>query len=376
MRKVGWWIAMPILGLLASACGKSFTTTAAATPEGPSLSEVPALYAKSLCQAVHSCTPQFAELFFGPNDCATLMTKRIEQGLLPLLEAAVATGTMTYNPSKLDACLGQLEEQGCTALDNPYLEVCEDALGGTVDVDGECAFDGECRGDAYCKSSGACPGICTTRELAGAVCRDDAECQPSLKCFNGKCTAKIAEGGSCSDHDVGCHSGLICGSDTGTGRTCVSLETVFSKEAGESCDLTKAEWCKAGSFCAITEVGLSTSVQTCVSRARSGASCNFSVPDMCVTDEYCAGTEITTGSVQIKGTCELLPLADEPCTNKADFGKACAKDHVCVTTEAGPVCHKLQFNDKGCELDADCYSESCVDGKCAPKADCDVQPKG
>ena len=370
MRAVSWWIGMTLLAGIPCACGSSSTTNEPSI----TLDDVPALYAASLCKAVNSCTPQFAEVFFGPNDCAALLAKRIEQASLPLIRSAVKTQTMTFNPSKLDACFAQVEQLGCRALDNEYVSACEDALGGTVPVVGACAFDDQCAGDAYCKYDGSCPGVCTTRELAGAVCRDDKECRTGLKCFQGKCTTKLPSGATCSADAVDCESGFMCGLDGGTGRHCLALTQVFAQPLGAECALAAGNWCQHGGFCAIQSVALGNSVQTCVERVASGAACYFSVGDMCPKDEYCEGTVISGGSeVRIEGTCRLLPVEGEPCTNKVDLGKACAKEHVCITTGEGSFCHKLRQNGESCTANAECYSEFCVGLLCKPKADCEVE---
>jgi hypothetical protein len=374
MRAVPRWVGFSMLGLMPSSCGSSFSS--APDTAGPALSEVPARYAQSLCKALNSCAPQYVDVFFGPNDCTALLTKRIKEASLPLFQAAVAANSMKYDPAKLQTCLSKLEALGCKALDNVYIEACENALGGMLEEGENCAFDGECKGDTHCKYDGSCPGTCSTREIVGAACRADNECQAGDACSAGHCKAKLAEGESCMAGDVGCKSGLMCGPDTGSGRVCVSLASVFNVTKGGSCNLKQAQLCKSSSYCAVTAVGLDTSTQTCVSQARSGATCNLSFADMCPNDEYCAGTGITGATIVTEGTCSVLPLAGEACTNKADLGKACAADHVCVTTAAGAVCHKLQVNGKDCEVDADCYSESCVEHVCAPKADCEVAPAG
>ena len=374
MKAVRWWLGLSLVGLVPCACGDSFST---AGDNGPSLSDVPWMYADGLCKAVASCSPQFREIFFGPNDCKTLLKKRIEQASLPLFKAAVKNGTMQFDGSKLPACLKKLEESGCAALDNQYFSQCEDALGGTIEEGRKCAFDGQCEGNLYCQYDGSCPGTCTTRELTGGPCRDDNACPPGNKCFLGRCTEKLAAGATCSAATVECKSGLMCGPDTGSGRNCVALDTVFTKARGQSCDIAALDWCQAESYCAVTAVGLGTSTQTCVEQAESGRSCNFSVADMCPKDQYCEGTAIAGGAVPvIEGACHLLPMEDQPCTNKADLGKACAAEHVCVTREGGNVCRKLRHNDEPCTVDAECFSESCQGGICAPKTDCDVGSEG
>ncbi len=371
MQNVRWWIALSVVGLSPSACGDSFST---AVTQYPSLSEVPYYYATYMCKALATCTPQLIDLVFGPNDCATLLANRLEQALLPNLEAAVDAKTMNFDPSKLDACLHKIKSLGCRALDNIYLPECEAALGGTVPEKGACAFDGECTRDNYCKYIGTCPGVCTTREFAGAPCRDDNECQPGDKCHDGICTMKLAAGEQCTASSVECATGLLCGPDTGSGRTCVAIEAVFSQAYGETCNIVQSQLCAPGSYCAVTEVGFDGATQLCVNQVESGEACKFSFADMCPKDEFCSGTDITaTPTPIIEGTCRLLPTHGESCTNMAELGKACAADHVCVSTaEAGAVCHKLQSNGDDCEVAADCYSEYCVGGKCAPKADCEV----
>lgn len=374
MKVVRWCIGLSLVGLVPAAC--SSTSFSTEEPYHRSVSEVPHYLAKYTCYALDKCSPFMAELFFGPNECIELLTKRLEAASRQNLEDAVAAGTMKFDESKLDTCLNKIEALGCAALDNVYIAACESALGGTVAEGGNCAFDGECKGDAYCRYAGTCPGTCTTRELAGAVCRDDAECQPGDKCFGGKCTERLAAGEACSKDDVGCRSGYVC-PDSGSVRTCVAIDSLSNNATGEACNIVKTSLCEQGSYCAVTAVGLEGATQSCVEQAQSGAACNFSYPDMCPSDQYCAGTAITaTPTPVIEGSCRLLPMQNEPCTGLAQLGRLCAVNHVCVTTAEGAVCHKLQENGKACTVPADCYSENCVGGVCVPKADCEVGSEG
>jgi hypothetical protein len=376
MKVVRWWIGLSVIGLVPLACGNSFSTV---EPYKRSVSDVPYYLAEHTCYALADhCSSFLAELYFGPNDCVDLLTARFQAATLANLEDAVAIGTMKFDESKLDSCLSKIDALGCAALDNVYIPACESALGGTVDVDGSCAFDGECKGDAYCKYDGTCPGVCTQREFAGAVCRDDAECQPGDKCFGGKCTQKLAAGEACAKDDVGCRSGYVCGPDTGSGRKCVAVDSLFGNAAGAPCSIATASLCEQGSYCAITSVTVEEgAIQSCVEEAPSGSACTFSYPDMCPNSQYCDGTAITaTPTPIIEGTCRLLPVHNEPCTGLTELGKACAENHVCVMTAEGAVCHKLQLNGKTCEVAADCYSDNCVGGVCMPKADCEVESEG
>lgn len=364
-------IVAAMVACVACGCSSDFQPPA---KDDVKLEDVPGFYAKSYCKAASTCSPQYVELLFGANDCTSLLTKRIEQASLPLLQAAVKNGTMRLDLSKLDACLEKIEALGCKAFDNEYVEACEAVLSGAMPVGQKCAFDEECAGDAYCHYDGTCPGVCTTRELSGAVCRDDKECRAGLVCSGGICTPKVPLGGTCTANGVECEGGLVCSPDAGTGRTCVALATVFSQPMGAACNITAGSWCASGAYCAVTAVSLAAATQTCVAQAASGAACNFSAPDMCPADEHCAGTSIaaSAGGVTVDGTCKLLPTEGEPCTSRFERGKACAKEHVCVVNSAGSICHKLKQNGQICADNAECFSESCVQNACVAKADCSV----
>lgn len=357
------------------ACGPSFSR---GDEDSIKLDDVPAIYAESLCKAIDRCAPQYLSIFFGPNDCASLLAKRIEQASLPLIKTAVEAGTMEFNPLKLDKCTNRIEALGCMALENEYIPECEEVLKGKMPIGKPCTFDDECESDAYCQYTNPCPaqgtkGTCVIRDIAGGPCRDDKECRTGLQCFAGKCETKLPKGQPCTANGVSCQAGLLCGADAGSGRTCVDVATVFSQPLGASCDLLNGTWCAPGSYCAVTSVALASAVQTCVAQSSSGGICNFSVADMCPPEEYCAGTAIVGApQVDIDGMCTLLPTDGEACTSKVELGKACAKDHVCVTNAAGSICRKLRKNGETCGDNAECYSESCVGTVCTPKLDCQV----
>lgn len=374
MRTVQRLTGFMLLSWIPFACGPSFSRGDEDTIE---LSDVPAIYAESLCKAIDSCAPQYLEIFFGPNDCAALLAKKIEQASLPLIKTAVKAGTMDFDPSKLDKCTKKLEALGCMALENEYIQECEDVLKGKMPMGGKCTFDDECELDGYCSYPSPCPdiapvGTCTTRNISGGPCRDDKECRTGLQCNDeGKCAAKLAKGEPCTANGVNCQGGLICGADAGSARTCVEVASVFSQPRGASCDIAKGTWCEQGSYCAVTSVSLASAVQTCVPPSVSGGACNFSVADMCPRNEYCAGTAIVGApQVDIDGMCTLLPTDGEACSSKVELGKACARDHACVTNSAGSICRKWRKNGETCGDNAECYSESCVGTVCTPKVDC------
>lgn len=376
MRTAQRLIGFALLSWIPIACGESFSRN---DEDSIGLNDLPGIYARSLCKAVDRCAPQYMSVFFGPNDCASLLANRIEQASLPLLKKAVDAGTVEFEPMKLDKCAKKLEALGCMALENEYVQECEDAVKGKMPMGSQCSIDEECELDGYCKFENPCPavapsGICTIRNIAGGPCRDDKECRTGLQCFGGVCKAKLAKGEVCTANGVSCQGGLVCGPDAGVARTCVEVGTVFVQPLGATCDIASGLWCQEGSFCAVTAVALLTATQSCVAQAASGAACNFSVADMCPRDEYCAGTAIAgEAGVDVDGVCALLPTEGEACTNQAAVGKACAKDHVCVTNTAGSICRKLRKNGESCGDNAECYSESCVDSFCVPKLDCPVK---
>jgi hypothetical protein len=337
-----------------------------------SVSEVPHYLAKYTCYAFEECSPSLSEIVFGANDCIGLLTTRFEQAMRANLEAAVDAGTMKFDDSKFDTCLGKIKALGCAALDNVYISACESAIGGTVELGEGCAFDGECKGDAYCKYEGSCPGTCSTREAVGNPCRDDTECEAGDKCYGGVCTPRLQAGEACTKDDVGCRSGYVCGPDAGSGRTCIAVGTLFSAPAGESCNILQTQFCEAGSYCAVTAVALDGATQSCIQQAESGGSCYFSYPDQCPGDQYCAETDVKASPPVIAGNCRPLPTQNQPCSGVDQIGRACAPEHVCVPTAAGSVCHKLQMNGNTCETSADCYSDNCSGGYCVQKGDCEV----
>jgi len=302
-------------------------------------------------------------MFVGPSDCPTFLEHRFRAANLPLIEAAIAKGTVRYQGDAIAECTKAVEAMGCEFLERPRLEACEKVVAGTVAAGGECVSGEECEGDLYCKQSSSCPGSCSTLEKAGALCREDSDCEGGLDCVDGKCTAKPKTGETCSD-TVDCGGVNMCSvAQQGKPRTCRAFDEVFSLKKGQTCDIASSSLCEGGLSCSIASVTLAGAVtSSCVEPVASGTKCNLAFFDSCLPTEYCKGASFKP--LTLEGECRLLPTEGAACAESG--GKNCAKDHACVNAK----CQKLRENGDACTVDDECWSSRCSKGACIADSAC------
>jgi len=331
------------------------------------LEDLPGEAASALCAAYANCVGPLFDAMFAGESCETRVETQLS-GEFGILADIVEAGGALYYAELAPACLRVWEERDCADLNQRSIAECEDAIQGTVEVDGECTTDWECVGFNICKFNGECPGTCTPRGSAGTACERDDECRDGLICFDvtGRCVEPIAEDGACGGGvEPECAPGLFClGADdnAGTAGTCVTMDDGFSRAAGASCGVDTA-LCEPGLSCVVLEVVGEELTMECAEPVDSGDACRIGFPEQCPTGEYCA---VATGTLE--GTCEPLPGDGEPCAQRFE-DRLCAPWTRC--DEATGNCRTIQELGGTCSGDALCYSENCVDGGCAPSSACE-----
>jgi hypothetical protein len=340
--------------------GDSGSGGGAGTTGGIPIEEVPPLYAAALCTALESCFGALYDELGGGEDCNQLLEKTIANGDFQSLQQAVESGKVTYDGTKMQACLDKLASSSCkVASDREHAE-CIAAADGTVEQGGDCNFDFECKSPAFCQVDLACPGKCAPLLAAKSACDRDDQCASGLVCTDpGTCEQPAGAGQSCQEGSATpCALGLLCiGGDPagGTPGTCKAPSELFTAALGADCTLAGGPLCTLGLSCAVESVTASGVTTKCV--AESSTACSISVPDMCPTGQYC-----NIPAQQWQGTCAPLPTDGQPCT----AGDDCAPFTRC---EAG-TCRSMKDNGGTCQNDDTCYSGKCAGGACAVDTPC------
>lgn len=363
-RFVPVWVSA--LALTAAACGSD--DDGGGGGENVPLSEVPARYAASLCQALEACFGTDLNLLLGAEDCVKRFGDQLDDGIAET-QKAIDDGKLRYDGTKVGACLTAIESAACNAIEIAAEDECQAALDGLVEIGGDCDSDMECAGSAYCSASGSCPGTCTERGQVGASCDGDGECAPGLACAttDGRCYQPAAAGDLCGPTAVeSCDLGLVCvgaNQDTNQPGNCRTYSELLVAKLGDSCDLIEGPYCEPHLSCVIESFSASGAVMTCQERVQSGAACKPAGPDMCGQAEYC---QVVAGTLD--GTCTKLPGDGEPC-GAEPFNQTpslCAAYTRCD----GGTCRALAGLGQSCGADEVCHSENCSGGVCKLGGSC------
>ncbi len=365
------WLALttaPFVAAVLSACSDSDYVVEPSVP----LEDVPQELAKAQCDVLSRCIP----FFYGAlgDHCVAQVAERASAGTYDQVVQAVEDGRVRYDAKAAADCAEASRNLGCEELDNPNLQACQDAFEGNVPRGGECTLDEECEGNSVCVFGSSCPGTCEVRLAAGQDCGGDSgRCGGGLICSaeTKRCIEPAALGAECAENGRECASPLFC--KTADGETvgeCVTQESVFTEEEGGACDFLNSKLCQSGLSCVVTGVGIVEQQLKlefeCRPPVDQGEPCGVGIPSQCSAGQYCAG--INAGEADLEGTCEVLPEAGEPCAD-AGLGEAgvCALDAFCD----GDACRALRNNGESCSDDAECWSENCVGGGCAPASGCE-----
>jgi hypothetical protein len=244
---------------------------------------------------IEACAASFKDLSCdarGASDACEVKAGTLEGTAACASERQCASGRCsTTIAGTCGACQGTRGEgEACNGIDL----VCRPGMTCSA---GKCAVvtkgdvGAPCGGAAACKNGIFCDtraNVCTAPRDVGGACASEYECAFDLTCASGKCVARVAEGGECSDRTPPCAQGFGCDPDQ---KRCVKLTRV---KPGETC-----------SAAALCELG----------------GCTF--PE----------------SRALKGTCPTIIADGEPCvladtTRICDEGAAC-KDGRCVVFDPG-----------------------------------------
>jgi hypothetical protein len=327
--------------------------------DGPELSELPAIYAGTVCDQMMTCYGELAEAVgVSVADCDTLLTATLEDGAFPVWEAAAEAGTIDYDPSRVQACLDVLAGSYCDVAINRIPDACYDVFNGQVEDGGACHANVECGSEAYCRSTDSCPGICVARVAAGGDCEDTIECASGLTCQDTVCALPAGEGDDCGTATVDgpeCTAGLVCvreGADIP--GTCTDIAESMVGTEGQDCSPDTGIYCVSGLSCAVEQILPPT--MTCVAPSASGGACWYGVPDPCPDGEICDADPF---SADAEGTCVPAPGAGAPCVGswlggQCDTGLRCVDD----------VCRGVQRIGASCTGGGECYSGVCEGDVC------------
>lgn len=242
------------------------------------------------------------------------------------LEAAVSAGRVTYQPSKVSACLVAFPSLSCSdLLIGP--NACFGPLGGTVANGGPCYADGDCRGDSYCSGVGPGKSSCV-----------------------GKCAKLLPGGAACTEMDS-CAAGYLCGG-VPTSMTCVSDVHPLADE-GDSCAPVAPT--KPSIFCA---PGLSCNRQNfrCAPTGKLGGACTPG-DALCETFTYCdSKTSKCVSDPGVGEVCGVSPAGEL---------MRCLPRLYCklpTPTSATGSCASLGGKGAACSADEQCTSETCNNG--------------
>jgi hypothetical protein len=157
MRSMRLWPAAVVLGLVA--CGGSESGGGDATATGVTVEELPAAYAKAICDVFTGCVGDLWTFFRPGEDCVEQFTVTAGEQLASL-PAAIDAGRVKYHPDQIAQCLDEVRARGCSGFSDREPKSCQAAIEGTVADGGDCELDSECSGDRYCKVGSSCPGKC------------------------------------------------------------------------------------------------------------------------------------------------------------------------------------------------------------------------
>jgi len=213
-----------LLGVAVAGCGGD---------DGISLDELGQEMATVMCERLASCcTPdELREETFGSEDeaeCVTVYTGLFDGLLVPVYQASLDAGRLSYDGTKMRACLDRIAALTCEDVargqvtEGTFAE-CDSPFTGHVADGEECATDldcvsGYCSGDALMSDGTPIFGTCATAPGISTPC-DGFECAEGLACVSGTCIAPQPDGASCTS-DPQCASGSCVGASGTEPGTC------------------------------------------------------------------------------------------------------------------------------------------------------------
>ena len=292
---------------------------------------------------------------------------------------AAVDSLLHFDPSNARRCLEWLEATDCRTWTADAFEACSRAFHGTREAGEPCTFSDQCAWELRCAPESifgpidaTCAGVCTARLAEGESCSDDLvrSCERGLQClrtaddFEQTCRRLPSAGERCARSGI-CDFGLVCD----------RVEDVcfpWEERDGRPCDPTAPNACTLGFVCSAAGrcepeplpagPGEPCGSATCV----SGFAC---VDGLCLAHglpgERCDALRPCYQGECVEGTCQLLP-AGARCESRddCDDGWCRGEDRTCVPlTPLGGSCTET----------SECggYPNACVSGTCVSLASCE-----
>jgi len=292
----------------------------------------------------------------------------------------------TIDPSRFDlsaaeVCLISLSSADCSRS-NEFLADCDDALRGNTAVGGSCLSGYECASGACVEQESMCGRICETRGSVAALCSDNADCEPQLRCRGAACQLRGRAGDGCDQTDD-CATTLWCPSGP---RLCTVVPDV-----GDPCepDLS-GDPCRGSLVCTlgVCEVGGDGAAICAVDRpCRPGFRCSPSNACVDLVEPYgpCLSTQNCPSFHEcISEACVPFPALGEPCSGVLPCLQGVCipgPEGICTLQPAGMPCSGAN-GPVGGQCEGFCRDEgrgvyACVDllplgGRCVEDAECAI----
>jgi hypothetical protein len=338
--------------------GSGHEPNAALPPSDPH--SIAAALANAVCDALLDCIgPSALATITNREDCNTHFTASLEQSDFGELDRSISEGNVAIDASQLEDCYRDTRALNCKFYTDRLPPSCERAIQGKRGLGESCRLSAECAGAAFCPMTQACPHVCQATRAPEATCQSDGECQRGTICSGGICRAPAGAGAACGGtSSPNCALGLTCmdASDTMPGK-CQPNAAIQVGALDAVCN-PNGPLCREGLSCAYD--GHSGFV--CRAPVKKGEACRLALPGQCPSDSYCNATDIMA-----VGTCVELPKHGQACV----LGDQCAPGHVCITEGSAGKCHALLNLDQDCELDGECRSGRCSEGRCAVPIACE-----
>lgn len=335
---------------------------------GPKIEEVPAAFAKVLCDQQKACLGAgFEVIFLRGQDCVANFTKTVEDGDIGASKRLVTEGKLTYDAAKAQACLDAYKALTCAELTNPAPPACSEIFGGKGTAGSPCSIGPECAADHYCKAGTACPGVCTPKVAEGGACLQSDDCVVGLACADRTCAKQVGVGAAC-DAKRECEAGTLCIAQSGekdAPQSCKRTTDLFTVATGEACDPTVGKFCGLDAACELKTITPAPTF-ACTPRYGSGKACKFAYPDGCPNDEYCP-TDFTATPPVLEGVCTKAPAPGAPCGRSGSNATICAPGDVCEKD----VCVTKARLGAPCSSSNGCFSGLCKAGVCAEGLACE-----
>lgn len=369
----GWLVGMGASVLVfGGGCGEddpAGNTGGISAGGGPKIEDIPATFAKVLCDQQKACLGAgFETIFLRGQDCTASFTKSIEDGDIGASKRLVAEGKLTYDPAKAQACLDAYKALTCAGLTNPAPPACSEIFGGKGTAGSACTIGPECGADHYCKAGSACPGVCTAKAAEGGACSESENCLAGLTCSSGVCAKQVGVGAAC-DAKRECEPGTLCIAESAVKdapTSCKRTSDLFTVAIGDACDPTIGKFCGLDAACELQAIGASGATFACAARYGSGKPCKYGFPDGCPNDEYCP-TDFGAKPPVLEGVCTKAPAPGAPCGKSGSNANTCAPGDVCEKD----VCVTKARLGASCTSSNGCYSGLCKAGVCAEGLACE-----